>query len=624
MSHEIVLIAGEAKAADQERRRRVVDHAASLMPGAVDWSIHENQGATLALVTTMPAGGTVALVDTQGGGTRVVVGGSEQAVKTAFSARHRSQDCGAEAGHLLVNMRHDGAITVECDGVGFIPCFWSWDQRELRLTTHLASIVSLGARAEMDEVGAVEYLTMLHPLLNRTLLRNVQLLPAGGRLEQRTDARPLLHVDRLFTPSDDRMTDDQAVDEFTDIWTRVIDDLMDRAGDRCVGLGLSGGLDSRAIAVGCADADRRPFAFTYGTATSVEGKVATALAGELEYDHVMLPVTAHRQLFGARDAIALLDGAHSPAEMYEMWFSEFLKNFDVLINGLAGGPLWGDDKAIGLVGTERIVDSQMHKHRAELSNLRSVLAPNVAAESEGMIREGLRESMQEWDMSARSDMVIFWRIHNRQFRWGNALTNVIRRLGIRAEGPFLDSRVLAYCSRLTPAQRLNGNLHLRVHREVFSRAAKIPRGNDGCAPEHLNHAYWSGESPYLRQLVGLARTHPISAGRRAARQAERIAIQKAPAWPALESFRAKSLSRRDVFPADLWMETSPVFGERLLGLLGSSPTASLFDSQALTAAAEDLRRGQAPFGPLLVAKIATLQAWFADFTRREAQASAIE
>lgn len=621
MSHEILLIGGVPSECARARRVRILEHAAPRVPGAVSWSIHENGSASLALVVTEPLGGTVVHVeDDPDAGQVIVVAASDQALANVSSGLAGRRQHGAESGHIRVVLGRDGGVRVDTDGVGFIPAFWSAADGEFRFSTHLASLVSIGVSVSPDDIGVLEYLVMLHPLHHRTVLRNARLLPAGGHILVDPGAAPQVTVERLYVPSDDRMRDDDAVEEFRAIWSTVHNDMLVRIGDQRAALGLSGGLDSRAIAAECRELGFRPFTFTYGSSDSYEGRVAVDLAQSLEFDHAMLPLTQERLFWGSGRAVALLDGAHSPAETYEIWFEDALCAFaDVLINGLAGGPIWGDDKAMGIVGRKRIIESQMRKNQSELSQLRRFLTPEFAEASEGLYREGLNESMDEWDMSARSDMVVFWRIHNRQFRWGNALTNLLRRLGMRAEAPFLDSRVLRFSARLTPEQRLNGRLHLRVHREVFRSVAMLPRANDGNAPAHLSHAYWSGESPYTRQLAVLAARHPVSAGRRAVRQLERMAVNRVPEWPVLAGFRTKRASRRDVFPADVWLKSSSVYRDRLLELLESAPWLQIFSGPALDRLSQDIRTGRVAGGALLIAKVATLQVWFNDYAERERQ-----
>ncbi|ACV80767.1 asparagine synthase [Nakamurella multipartita DSM 44233] len=465
----------------------------------------------------------------------------------------------------------------------------------------------------------VEYLVTLHPLNNRTVLRDVTLLPGGGRITWAPNSRPRLSVNRLYLPSDDRMSDDGAIAEFETVWSTVMVDMAGRIGTKRAGLGLSGGLDSRAIAGGCVDHGFRPATFTYGNVHTNEGRVSSHVAEVLGLDHTIIPVRQDCLLRDTSRAVSLLDGAHSPAEMYELWFCDVLRNFaDVVINGLDGDVFWGNDKALGVVGSDGILHAQLRRYGPELARLREFLAPDFGNWATDQFTRSLDESMTEWDLSSRADMVVFWRIYNRQLRWGNALTTALRRSGLRTELPFRDSRFLRFSARLTPAQRRNGQLYLETHRRLFSQISGIARSSDGNAPDHLDHVYWSGESPYTRQLARLAMRHPVSAARRAARQLEKVAVNRSPDWLPLVPWKNRSVSRSSIFPADLWLRTSRIYRERLLELLESSPTLSIFSSLAIDQFADSIRSGQANSGALLLAKIATLQAWFADYSRREA------
>lgn len=615
MSHELLLVSGAPGAIPAELRRRILEHAARQVPGAAEWQTFEDERTAVALVETAPKGGTATVFERTRGLT-VVVAMSPEAARAAYDGV-ADQHSGAEHGHVRIALGPDGGIDISCDGTGIIPSFWSGEGDHFVFSTHLASLVSLGTAPALDDVGALEYLVMLQPLGTRTVLAGASLLPAGGHLHVAPGSAPQVSVQRLYAPSDDRMGDAEAVHEFSRLWSTLTEDLLQRASSERLALGLSGGLDSRAIGLECVRLGRRPHAFTYGSSTSRPAGVAQEVARILQLDHTLLPLTDERLMPQPGEFAARLDGAHSPAEMYELWFGPVLKEFaDVVVNGHGGGPLWGDEKALGISDPSLLLDTLERRFAAEVDAVSPFLTGEIAGSARQVFRASLKDSLVMWDPSQRPDMVSFWNVNNRQFRWGNMLSTALRRSGLRLEAPFMDSRFLRFSARLTPEQRRNGQLYLRMHRELFAETAGVPRSDDGNPPKQLSHLYWSGESSFAQQFSQFARKHPVSALRRASGRLRGNVAHRLEESPRFSRIGEEYLSRHSVFVADVWLRNREVYRDRLLTFLGSSTSPSMISSEAVERAADQIAHGSARSGALRLARIATLQAWNEDFDRR--------
>lgn len=617
VSHELLLLTGPAGPGHAQRRLRVLEDAARQVPGAAAWQVFEDEHTAVALVETTPVGGTAALAERgPDDALTVIVAMSPDAVR-AVADGVAGAHSGAEHGHVRVELRPGGAVDISNDGIGIIPSFWSAPDGALAFSTHLASLVSLGTPPGLDESGSLEYLVMLQPLQTRTVLAAASLLPAGGRLSVSPEGAPVVSANPLYVPSDDVLDDEEAVREFAGLWSALTHDMVARAGSERLSVGLSGGLDSRAVGVECARQGFRPHAFTYGAATSRPARVASEVARILQLDHTVLTLQDERLMPRPDELSGLLDGAHSPAEMYELWFGPVLKTFtDVVVNGHGGGPLWGDEKALGIRDPARLLDALHQRFSGEVAAVTPYLAEGLSRSADAAFRSSLGDSLEAWEAYRRPDAVSFWNVNNRQFRWGNMLATALRRSGLRLEAPFMDSRFLQFSARLSPEQRRNGRLYLRMHREVFAETAGVPRSDDGNPPRHLSHLYWSGESSFTQQFTQFAREHPVSALRRGSRRmqgnlAHRLEHSTALARPAEAHLRNSS-----VFVADVWLRTNETYRSRLLDFLSSSPTPAVLSADAVRRAVDEVASGNARGGALRLARIATLQAWNQDFDRR--------
>ncbi|TBT88636.1 asparagine synthetase B family protein [Propioniciclava sinopodophylli] len=614
MSHEILLIAGPGDDLARAWRLRMLEHACPSVPGHRSHVVLESATAAAALVDTSPAGGSFASAQPCVGGGSVTVATTLRGLDVP-EQRHAAD--GAEAGHVTAALHPDGSVHVANDGLGSVPTFWGVSDGTLLLSTHLASLVSLGMAAQADAQGLLEYLTMLHPLGDRTLLSGASLLPGGTSLSWRTG-----HVDRtrkmLFQPSDETLSDDDALAAFAETWSAVMADVL--ATSERTSIALSGGLDSRAIAEAAVQLGHSPLTYTYGGVGTSEGRAASRVARSLGLPHLAIPVSDDRLLAQARSSLDLLDGAHSASEMYELWFSDLLRSCgDLVVNGLNGDLLMGSDKATGLQDPEAVRSVVWKRYAGEVAAMAPFLAAGHRGDAEPAVRRSLSDSLGEWDLAARSDMVLFWRMDNRQQRWGTMLTSALRRIGVRSELPFMDARLLALTARLTPDQRRHGAWYLRVHREVFPRSAKVPRSSDGNAPRALDHVYWAADTPYLAQLGKLTLRHPVSGVRRGLGLAAQVALPHLRAHSPLSGPADRLDARRTVFPADLWLRTRAPYSQRLRELLEAGRGATpLLDDEAIDRAVEGLRRGTPTAPALTLGKVASAQLWLHDYQRREA------
>lgn len=624
MSYELLVLAGHPALEQAARRRSLIAHAAWQVPGARHVVTHETPHAVVALVETTPTGGGAGAIDidvSTGTATAVVAMGSSglQAAREG-----RGHEVGSEAAHALAAVAANGQVSLAVDGMRCLPLYWGMSGSGLAASTHLATLVSLGVDPHPDTTGALEYLVMHHPLQDRTIIGGARVLPAGGSMTWRPGDGPFVAERPLFVPRDAIGTDDAVLAAFREVWSDVVADLLRRTSDRRVALGLSGGLDSRAIASTGVDQGTRLTTYTYGSAGTRESAVAAAIARRLDLPHLVIPVPDDRLLRSAPQTLELLDGVHSPTEMYELWFADLLRSFaDVIVNGHAGGPVWGDEKASGLLDAHLVVARLSQRYSAAAA----AVAPFLGAtptEVAGSLRSSLVDSMRPWDFSARGDTVTFWGVANRQQRWGNALITALRRAGLSTETPFFDSRLLTLLSAVTDQQRKNGRLYLQIHKQVFARTADIPRSDDGNQPRNIDHIYWSGESPMLRQLAGLARHHPVSAGRRGGRRALSVAAATVRARTPLTVPADVLESRAAVFTPDLWVRQRPAYAGRLAELLEDGiDGCPLLDDQAIERMSAQVRRGTSSTPVAVLGRVAALGAWFTDYRQRRDAARAV-
>lgn len=519
---------------------------------------------------------------------------------------------GLDGGHVMVTARPmAGTVQVTNDGLGSVPFYWTIRDGFFVGATKLGLLVKPGVPVEWDEVALAQYLALLHPLGNRTLLHGVLCLPAGARLT----AAPTgieLSSDPLFSPQDAAAASDgDAVGRFAAAWQNTMTDVLDRTERERLGVALSGGLDSRAVISGLAGQGARPLTFTYGGPRQREARVGRAIAHRLGLPHLELPVGDAELRAELLPIASELDGVHCPAEFYDCWFLPRLRqSVDVMVSGLWGGPLWGGDKGFGLTTPDSVAGAYLGRVIGSLHKAAAFLAGWSATDVGEAVREDALAGLSRWQ--PRDDLSVFWNVDNRQRRWGLAVPTAMARSGMRVEAPFLAGEVVAALAALTPDQRRYGRLHLLAHRRLFSDLSDIPRGNDGNAPDALSHVYWSGDRTIASQLWELARSHPVSATRRLGTQGRSRLVAKLPARSLRTRLSDRIAAADEVFPAELLARTSPAYRARLADYLEQAVAhvPQPLSAASLASAADELRRPAAlTFDPLVAARAATIGTW---------------
>ena len=581
MSYELLLVAGPAHPDAARRREMAVARAADLLPGARAARRYSTEVAEVALVECDPAGGGTPLfqVDDPTRGVFGVMAHPLDRIDTATLHTY-----GAERAAVVVTV-DDDVVSLHNDGTGFIGAFYEQAGESLYVSTAMSGIFALGRPLSWDEDAVVEYLAMLHPLGDRTLARGICLLPPGTSAEWRAgilnaSARSLLEPAATPTPRSTEV----AVEEFRAIWPQVMADVVNRTPGS-LGVGLSGGLDSRSIATELASNDRVT-GFTFGSSRQHEVRSAELVARRLGMRHELWPVTPAHHLRGAVETIQRLDGTHSYAELYESWFGpELHSRFSAVVSGLGGDCLWGSDRAFAAGGPREVAVKIAHRYKPALSSGLRFLRGDLAERASERVAEAIWSTVAPIDRG-RPDTSTYWNLGQRQRRWGYALASSVRRLGLTLEAPFLDRRILEFAQAMTPGQRAQGRLHALIQNQVFWRTADVPRGNDGNAPSVLSTLYLTDTESLFRQEAELAARHPAAASRRLLRFSSQRAANQLAKRTGITSPADRVAERRAVFRSAQWLRDQGTYRERTRELIevATGATPDFIRSATLRAA----------------------------------------
>ncbi|WP_448207940.1 asparagine synthase (glutamine-hydrolyzing) [Azospirillum sp. sgz302134] len=148
--------------------------------------------------------------------------------------------------------RRERELILARDRYGIKPLYWSRAGATVLFGSEVKALLAHGAlEARMDEEALVEYFTFQNFLTDRTLFRNVQLLPAGCFLRVRASgdddaARLERYWDFAFSEPAERGTTEDYAEELDRLFLQAVNRQM--ISDVPVSAYLSGGIDSGSIA----------------------------------------------------------------------------------------------------------------------------------------------------------------------------------------------------------------------------------------------------------------------------------------------------------------------------------------------------------------------------------------
>jgi asparagine synthase (glutamine-hydrolysing) len=242
------------------------------------------------------------------------------------------------------------------DRYGLRHLYWTVHQGCLQWGSELKAMLALpGFEPRVDCQAVKEFFEIGYLLEDRSLIEGAQLLPMGTFLTW--DIKERSHQLKRYWGWDEIKPLTGVIDE-TEIAEELGRLFVNAVQRRClkserVGLGLSGGLDSRALLAAMPVYDKAIHAVTFGKAGCDDFRIATRAARVKGAVHHFIEIDAENWLMPRLDGIWWTDGQFNLMHMHGMeGFYLGKELFDICLNG------YGGDSIVGgcYIGDE--VDSQ--------------------------------------------------------------------------------------------------------------------------------------------------------------------------------------------------------------------------------------------------------------------------
>ncbi|MFY4775099.1 asparagine synthase-related protein [Metabacillus sp. RGM 3146] len=191
-------------------------------------------------------------------------------------------------GEFAIILQKEDEVIAAVDRKRTIPLFYNKSQYGAwQITDHLPN--SYLKKEQLHEASVIEFITTGYSANERTLSKDHfqieagQLVKAGG-----SELEKVRYFSYYHTPKSIDLK--QAADELASVFKEIFHDLSIRLKDRSIIIPLSGGYDSRIIALLLKDAGFKKIkAFTYGKPNSAEAKKSEDIAKRLGIEWTIVP-----------------------------------------------------------------------------------------------------------------------------------------------------------------------------------------------------------------------------------------------------------------------------------------------------------------------------------------------
>ena len=412
-----------------------------------------------------------------------------------------------DAESLLREFLRDGDTALTALGGSFAVVTWDPREGSLRIATdrlgtkkiyaYAASDATLLLATELralanhplvprvvDDVAVGQFLVTSHLIDQRSLIRDVHVLPPGT-IARVDDGAPSIR--RYWTPCvapSRNQSLDACADELAEALSEAV---RARSTTHPLLLPLSGGLDSRSVAAFIPpDVARQSTAYSFGHSHCCDVRYGRRMANALGASFTFLPLPEYFFRHYLAPVLALCDGEVSieALPMYcllgigqagQTMLTGFLG--DVLSGGhLLGAELGSDPQ----VGRDVIWRRKYQGKGFSEAALEQVLLPERYEAMRGRTRDTMMSALAEADGESLDEKALIVELHHRQSRYISYFSRLLSSR-YRVETPFLDVDVLDRFLAMPLAHRQQQRAYRRMLVRHAPRVAAVPE-NKTCKP----------------------------------------------------------------------------------------------------------------------------------------------
>lgn len=355
----------------------------------------------------------------------------------------------------------DQTLRLFRDRFGKKPLFYSFQDGELCFASELKALLGQGGcQVAIDETAYFTYLSLQYSLNNQCIIKGIHKLPPATSLTLKKGGQPVVRpywsLGQHPVPALDQVSTQEAM---LTLFKRAVEKRM--VSDVPVGVLLSGGVDSSAVACVMAELSSKPVkTFTAGFgAKDDEYGFAQTVVTKINSDHTELKISLDDVLGNFEKIAWHLDEPIADGGGIATYFvaRELKKHISVVLVGEGGDELFGGYSWHHFgVGKWKLLPEALRQHLYFYVN--SFASRSVFSKVQSALWHTFAEERELTKNSFFAKMTNFER---RQLLPNSLLMKVDRNtmaFGVEARVPFLDEDLFRYVIDLPVRDRIGKNL----------------------------------------------------------------------------------------------------------------------------------------------------------------------
>jgi asparagine synthase (glutamine-hydrolysing) len=291
-----------------------------------------------------------------------------------------------------------GRFLIARDRLGIKPLYYVERHGQFLFASEVRALLASGlVSPTIDSAALDQYLAYQTTATPRTLVRDVRMLEPGHLLTKSAGRPGVSRVYWDFIGSTDRSARTATADAATDRVSQLLEEAvrLHLVSDVPVGVFLSGGIDSSALAlfVRRAGVTPRTFTVSFPGSSADEGAFARKIAETIDADHTEIQLGESELLQMLPDAVASFDHPSGDAvNTYVVSKAVRSAGIKVALSGLGGDELFGGYASFGRLSNARTWARAWHRtppgvRQAAAAAMRALAPSSIASEKTAAVLE---------------------------------------------------------------------------------------------------------------------------------------------------------------------------------------------------------------------------------------------
>lgn len=371
-------------------------------------------------------------------------------------------------------------LTLFCDRYGARPLFYAHRQDRTLFATEVKAIAAVDpARREIDEVAALELFSYGTHFNDRVWLKDYRRLTPASVLEiDAGGARHRRFWSRVYAETAPKSDATTRATVFGVLFDRAVERRM--AGTKRIGMFLSGGYDSRAVAAAIRPEHRPLPAFTFGVPESRDVRFAAMLASRLGLEHHWLDTQGPYLHANCRSIVWRTEGMLPFANTTSIHYHDTLAGrMDVILTGFlgeySGSHTW---PALLLARSHAAAKAAIFERylRGGLERAKRLFQPEFFARTSQAVRERFDRSFDDIRNEHPVNVADTWNFEHLQPH-GTFLAPSVDRHRFEMRAPHCDNQLVDYLLTIPPNERLEQRIYKKMIAWSFPSIRDVPCTN---------------------------------------------------------------------------------------------------------------------------------------------------